>query len=235
MKIGAAPSIRRESLTTQTARGIRDAILNGTYALGQKVREAELSARFNVSTIVIREALHILEGEGIIVTELYRGRSIFSPTPEEGEELLVMRALLESYAASLAVQKMTEPMKDRILQAARLFISEPPKTFDVLMEYELNFHGAVWEASGNRWLARELSQITLPLLVLRILGVPQKNFEEYPPWQKWQSVEEQPDNPAGHQAVARAIASGDAVAAKQMMLVHVCPRLGNNSDNSIHF
>src|SRR5579871_1677159 len=114
--------VRRESLTEQTVRSLRDAILDGTYSLGQKLPEGELVARFGVSSSVIREALHVLQGEGIIVTNPYRGRSVFSLRPEEGAELLTMRASLESYAAYLAARKMTPAIADAILTAAHRFI-----------------------------------------------------------------------------------------------------------------
>src|SRR5215813_7997214 len=108
----------RASLTEQTTRAIREAILDGTYALGQKLREGELASRFGVSSSVIREALHMLQGEGIIVTKPYCGRSVFQLRPEEISELVVMRAFLESYAAYLAAQKIAPAAAEAIRRAA---------------------------------------------------------------------------------------------------------------------
>ncbi|MCX6620060.1 MAG: GntR family transcriptional regulator, partial [Acidobacteria bacterium] len=110
--------LRRESLTDQTARAIREAILNRTYALGQKLRESELAARFGASSSVIREALHLLQGEGLVTTRPYCGRSVFSVQPEEAKELVIVRASLESHAAYLAAKKVTPAAAERIVTAA---------------------------------------------------------------------------------------------------------------------
>ena len=53
--------VRRESLTERTVKSLRNAILDGTYSLGQKLPESELATRFGVSSSVIREALHLLQ------------------------------------------------------------------------------------------------------------------------------------------------------------------------------
>src|SRR5258708_3581415 len=154
--------VRRESLTDQTARAMREAILDGTYALGQKLRESELVIRFGVSSSVIREALHMLQGEGIIVTRPYCGRSVIDVAPEQASELIMVRASLESYAAYLAASKMTPAMGEMILSAARKFISDRPEGYGDWVDRELGFHRAVWEASQNEWLIRQLNQFSIP-------------------------------------------------------------------------
>src|ERR1700759_3748893 len=96
--IKSSSLVQRVAMTEQTVRALRNAILDGTYSLGQKLRESELVTRFGVSSSVIREALHVLQGEGIVVTRPYCGRSVFGLQPHEYDELLTMRASLEAYA-----------------------------------------------------------------------------------------------------------------------------------------
>jgi len=74
----APKALQRESLSKRVADSIRAAVLNGEYQLGQKLREVELSKSYGVSNSVVREAFHILQGEGIVVTDPYRGRSVFN-------------------------------------------------------------------------------------------------------------------------------------------------------------
>jgi DNA-binding GntR family transcriptional regulator len=215
--------VRRESLTEQTARAIRETILDGTYALGQKLRESELVSRFGVSSSVIREALHVLQGEGIIVTRPYCGRSVFNVDPEQIPELITMRASLESYAAYLAAQKMTPAMAKTILAAARRFLAGQPAGYNEWVERELGFHRAVWEASQNEWLIRQLNQFSFPIFALRMLGTGARN--ESHARRIWQDTQarETPDDPRGHQALARTVMSGDAPQARRMMLLHIFP------------
>jgi DNA-binding GntR family transcriptional regulator len=214
------PLVRRELLTEQTAQGIRDAILNGTYSLGQKLRESELTVRFGVSSSVIREAFHVLQGEGIIVTRPYCGRSVFSLRPEEGAELLTMRASFESYAAYLAASKMTARKAETIRATAARFVSDTPAAYGDWVGREIAFHRAVWEASENDWLLRQLSQFTLPIFALRILGDPMKESTVQRHWE-WYQVRETAGNPDGHQLLAETIASGQASEARRVMLRHI--------------
>lgn len=214
--------VQRVSMTEQTVRGLRNAILDGTYPLGQKLRENELVARFGVSSSVIREALHVLQGEGIVVTRPYCGRSVFSLQPQEYEELLTMRASLEAYAAYLAAKKMTPPMAERLLTAARRFTNDPPVTYSDWVEREIAFHHTVWEASGNEWLQRQLSQFSLPIFAVRLPATPSRSFDVQSLWQESQ-YRETNDNPHGHQAVAHTIISGDAKSAKALMICHILP------------
>lgn len=218
----SAHLVQRMSMTDQTVRALRNAILDGTYSLGQKLRESELVARFGVSSSVIREALHVLQGEGIVVTRPYCGRSVFSLQPQEYEELLTMRASLESYAAYLAAKKMTPAMAQRILAAAQRFTNDAPKTYSDWVEREIAFHRAVWEASGNEWLQRQLSQFSLPIFAVRLPATQTRSFSVESFWQESQ-YRETPDNPHGHQVVARAIVSGDAKTAKDLMITHILP------------
>lgn len=215
--------VRRESLTDQTAQAIREAILDGTYALGQKLRENELVTRFGVSSSVIREALHILQGEGIIVTRPYCGRSVIDVAPEQASELVMVRASLESYAAYLAASKITPTASDTILKAARKFLSNKPKGYGDWVDRELGFHRAVWDASQNEWLIRQLNQFSIPIFALRMLWANKKpGWDVRILWEQSQ-LRETDGNPRGHQALARAIADGDPIAARRMMLLHIFP------------
>ena len=214
--------LKRDSLTEQTARGIREAILSGDYALGQKIRESEVAARFQVSSSVIREALHTLQGEGIIVTKPYCGRSVFKLGPEEVAELVTVRASLESYAAYLAAQKMNPQSGKRILAGAEHMLSRRPANYHEWVVRELEFHRAVWDGSGNELLIRQLGQLLLPMFTLRILQMARKDVDVQSFWKKCVSWETATAI-RGHQALARAIVAGDAARARSMMIRHILP------------
>lgn len=113
-------AIPRESLTKRVANKLKEGILIGDYALGQRLVEAELGARFGVSSSVIREALYTLQGEGLAVADAYRGRSVYSLDEAEARELVVLRTSQESLAAFLAAEKLNEEGAERIAEAAAL-------------------------------------------------------------------------------------------------------------------
>ena len=218
--VDSPPSpIRRESLTEQTARAIRESILNGTYKPGEKLREADF-VNLGVSSSVIREALHVLQGEGIVVAKPYCGRTVFDLAPDQVSELIVMRASLESYAAYLAAQKMTKKAANAILSAASRFIDEPPESYSDWVDRELTFHRTVWEASGNEWLMRQLLQFSLPTFAARIVG--RGDTDVHHLWQQCR-VRENGRNPQGHQKLAKTLAHGSPLEAKQLMVLHILP------------
>ena len=73
-------------MTDRVADIIRAAVVSGEYEPGQKLREVELSRSLGVSNSVIREAFHILQGEGVVTADPYRGRSVFSLEGLEGSQ-----------------------------------------------------------------------------------------------------------------------------------------------------
>ncbi|MBM3803641.1 MAG: winged helix-turn-helix transcriptional regulator [Acidimicrobiia bacterium] len=68
-------ALERKSLSQQVASAIRSSILDGELELGQKLRDMELALAYGVSSSVVREALNILQGEGLVVADPYRGRA----------------------------------------------------------------------------------------------------------------------------------------------------------------
>jgi DNA-binding GntR family transcriptional regulator len=209
--------LRRESLGWQTAREIREAILNGTYSLGQKLRESELTARFGASSSVIREALHVLQGEGLVVTKPYCGRAVFNLKRAEAEELVVMRASLESYAAYLAARKRTLAFVRSIVEVAARMSSAPPQNFEEWVSLELMFHRTVWEATGNEMLCRQLEQIVLPILAFTLVTASRIPNDVGRIWQ----TEIQDNNRHGHHMLAQTLVEGDPVRAHTEMLRHI--------------
>lgn len=217
--------LKRESLTEQTARGIREAILDGMYALGQTLRENVLASRFGVSGSVIREALHILQGEGIIVTKPYCGRSVFSMTPQEFRELREIRASLEGYAAYLAASKMSQDSAESIRAAAARFTAAPPSSYGDWVDRELRFHRALWEAARNEWLVRQLNQCVVPVFALSILRFRTNDPDVQSFWRD-SILHESDEDKQGHQRLARLIINGEAQAARELMLTHIIPEEG---------
>jgi DNA-binding GntR family transcriptional regulator len=90
------------------------------------------------------------------------------------------------------------------------------------MDRELVFHRAVWDASQSEWLIRELNQVSFAIFALPLLEAkhkPDSDVRTY--WGEHSRVQETDDDPKGHQALARAIVSGEPKEARRMMLRHI--------------
>lgn len=85
---------------------LRKAILNGTLQPGQRLRQDDIAVSLGVSRIPVREALRQLEAEGFVVTVPHRGTVIADLSPEDVEEIYLMRIALERLAARLGAEKI---------------------------------------------------------------------------------------------------------------------------------
>jgi DNA-binding GntR family transcriptional regulator len=213
-------ALQRESLSKRVADSIRAAVLNGDYQLGQKLREVELSKSYGVSNSVIREAFHILQGEGVVVADPYRGRSVFSIEAQEARKLILMRTSLESLAAFLATENLDAASKTQIRQVSRKMKSFKPRAFVEWIDLELEFHGSIWKAAGNELLARQLHHLSVLSLSLSTLHIfkPQAGLEDLlktvPGWERSQNIQ-------GHQLLAQSILSGNSQEARKYMILHI--------------
>lgn len=102
----AAP-IERRTLAGATLEAIRERILNGTYPEGEPLRQDAIASELGVSRIPVREALRQLEAEGLVTFSPHRGAVVSSLSVAEIEELLELRAKIESDLLLRAVPHLT--------------------------------------------------------------------------------------------------------------------------------
>jgi DNA-binding GntR family transcriptional regulator len=105
--VRAGVTLRRETLSAQVTRFLRDAIITGKFAEGDRLIESEIAAMTEASYTPIREALLALEAEGLVCITPHRGAAVSSMSEEELTELYAIRASLESLAARTAAPFMT--------------------------------------------------------------------------------------------------------------------------------
>jgi DNA-binding GntR family transcriptional regulator len=87
---------------------LRAAILRGEYLPGERLVEAKLSERFQVSRFNVRVALQDLSGEGLIQIERNRGAQVRKVSFEEAIEITEVRMVLEGLVAARAAERVTE-------------------------------------------------------------------------------------------------------------------------------
>jgi len=191
---------------------IREQILNGELAGGQRLREDELANMIGVSRTPVREALRSLAAEGLLLYERNRGMRVESWTLKDLEEVHGLRMLLEPYATALAA---TSGQLD-IVQLARLAnemdeaVLAPRPDINRITEINNEFHDTIMEGSGNQ---------RLRMLVNSIIQVPtvRRTFAQYTPEDLRRSA-------SHHRELVESLRSGDAVWAESVMRLHM--RLG---------
>lgn len=98
----------------QVAAILRDRIVKGDIKARDRIIERQLSAELNVSRTPIREALKLLEADGLIEISLHRGAIVSDYRPEEAFALFDVIAVLESLAAKRVCETLTPSVLQRL-------------------------------------------------------------------------------------------------------------------------
>src|SRR5680860_567410 len=97
-----------EKTSVAIARAIRAAILDGRLAPGESLRETQLAESLGTSRTPIREALIMLEREGLVQGAPNRGSTVRRFDQDELEDLYNIRAALEGHAARQAAERLDD-------------------------------------------------------------------------------------------------------------------------------
>jgi DNA-binding GntR family transcriptional regulator len=157
--------VKQESTRDKVYQAIKDAILAGRLELGERITEPILAREFHVSRAVIREALQRLAHEGLVEQNSYKGTRVVQLSPQQIDEHLSARLLLETEVVRQAKEKLTDDNRKQLKAMARKLESvvNNPQLY---AELDLQLHGRIWELSGNQTFQRLLEQITTPLFAM---------------------------------------------------------------------
>ena len=100
---------------------VRAAIVENRYPPGQRLVEQRIAEELGLSRTPVREALRMLEAEGLVVSERNRGAMVRPLSPTEVVDLYGLRIRLESYAVEVATERATEAELGELVAAADAF------------------------------------------------------------------------------------------------------------------
>ena len=138
---------------------IRNLILSGELAPGQRLLQTELAEKLGISRTPIREALQRLAHEGLVSISSFKGASVSEFSTSDLIEVYSVRIALESYAAYLAAQQITEADLAR-LEALMKDMGEAfrSKDFEHLLEAHHNLHATIYAIAGKKRLLEHIIQ-----------------------------------------------------------------------------
>ena len=116
---GSQPEFGGTTVQHACAR-IRQAIFRGELAPGQRLKVADLQARFGYSAMPLREALRMLEGQGLVEVEPHRGATVRKVDRNFVQDIYELRAHLEQFAVRAAIGKMTLANKESLVAICHL-------------------------------------------------------------------------------------------------------------------
>lgn len=146
-------ALPRVVLGDQVKEFVINAIMNGEFKPGDRVVASSLAKRLGVSQAPVREAIRDLVLLGFLENEAFKGTSVRSFSPKELYEVYTVRAALESLAARLAAERLTNKditalqlTLDEMIRAAR---NQDEKD---MVRLDNRFHETVLQISGNELL-----------------------------------------------------------------------------------
>ena len=139
---------------------LREAILKGELKPGERLMELQLAAKLGVSRTPIREAIRMLEQEGLAVTIPRKGAEVARMTEKDMEDVLEIREALDELAAKIACSRMTEDQLKQLETIKETFV-ESTRSHDVkrIAEADVSFHDVIYEATGNPKLVSMLNNL----------------------------------------------------------------------------
>lgn len=104
-----------------TMRRLLQDILTGVYGPGARIREAEVAERLGISRAPVREALRMLEQDGLVVVLPWRGASVVDPTPQEIEALFDLLGTVYGAVARFAARHASDAALQQFSRDVALF------------------------------------------------------------------------------------------------------------------
>lgn len=196
------------SLTEEIAAIIRERILDGIYAIGEKIPEAPLSNELRVSRTPIRHAFQQLAQEGLVEMIPNRGTFARGFTKRDVQDIYEVRKALEALAMEWAVERIGEEELGTLREIVdQMEFYTLKQNYQRVMEANREFHETIYRASRSRFLSQIL-----------------KSYQEYVQQARKKTVQE-PEYLESileeHKKILRALEEKDAKAAIRLVNQHL--------------
>lgn len=142
--------LSRTTVTTSAVNHLRDQIVAGALQPGDGLPEARVGELLGVSRAPVREALTLLEREGLVTFDRRGTARVSEFAFQDVRELSLMRQALEPPAARLTCQRLTPALVSNLEQ--NLAQLHSAKSLPEITTLDVDFHRLLVSASGNRRL-----------------------------------------------------------------------------------
>ena len=190
-------------LVDQVYRTLLDAIRLGTLAPGARLTQEDIAQQLSVSRQPVLQALRLLKKDGLVQDAPGRGLQVVPLDASIVGQIYQIRGVLDALAARLAAQRHFRIPAAIIVEGRR---AAAGRDIDAMIEADIAFHNAIYEASGNPLIAQsaQLHWHHVRRVMAAVLHTtPQRDS-------LWDE----------HQAIANAIAAGHADRAAHLIDEH---------------
>ncbi len=187
---------------------LRQEILTGELAPGERLMEIHLADRLGVSRTPIREAIRMLELEGLVTMIPRRGAQVSQITEKQMNDVLEVRQALDVLCVKLACERIDKEGLKRLEAACKAF-EEAVESDDNrrIAQADVEFHNVIIEATGNDKLISMEDTFSQPMYRYR--------YEYIKDGSGHQNLVKE------HREILSAIAAGDVEAAAGAAGLHI--------------
>ena len=129
---------------------LRNGILRGTLKPGDRLMEMHLANKLGVSRTPVREAIRMLEQEGLAVTIPRKGAQVAKMTEKDLQSVLEIRDALDELAISMACERLTKEqltdLKDALQEFEAAAVSKDVRR---IVEADETFHNVIYQMADN--------------------------------------------------------------------------------------
>jgi DNA-binding GntR family transcriptional regulator len=147
---------------------LRNAIWEGRFAQGERIREEVIAGSLGVSRTPVREALQRLQRRGLLVVRPGRGFAVAQLSNKQIFDLYAMREILEGSAARYAAQHATDSEIAVLYQLQKQLSKEGHKQL-ALVTLNRRFHQHIYQATHNEYLLEMLEVLNDSMALLQNL------------------------------------------------------------------
>lgn len=198
--------IEPKKISDQIAARLRDEIIAGGIPAGEPLRLVALAERLGVSTTPVREALAILERQGLVSGRAHRGFRVIEITPRDVDDAYALSAFMQGRLTERAVSRLSDEQIDELdeLDRAMRAATADGRTAEA-SDLNHRIHRAIGLAGASPFLLRFLRETT-PFVTRR-------HDPDVPGWETQRQ--------RGHADLLAALRKRDASLAGRLMEEHV--------------
>ncbi len=187
---------------------LRQAILTGELKPGERLMEIHLANQLGVSRTPIREAIRMLELEGLVTMVPRKGAEVSRISKQDISDVLEVRGALDTLAVRLACERITPEEITRLEEAGKAFVQAVGRgVLTDVAQADVEFHDIIVEASKNKRLVQMVNNLAERVYRYRLEYIKDVNSHK-------SLIEE-------HERILSCVKNGDAENAEVAILAHV--------------
>ena len=199
----------RPTLVYAAAQVLRESILDGRFAPGERLFEAHIATKLGISRGPLREALQLLEQEGIVSNIPRRGKFVQQLDERDVDDLYTLRKVLEVFAVERVVGIGSDEELGRLeLAVEAIRTSAEAGDARATARLDIAFHGTLYEMAHHSMLYKAWSESIAGKLQILLNSTTRTHHDLHEPIQK-------------HEIIVKAIQARDMERARMEVAIHV--------------